>query len=352
NHYGGAPFYIKDGLGDGKLSSFIGCLFAIFCIVNSLTVGNIIQINASASAAYDTFGLNPLTVGIITAGVTLAVIIGGAQRISTLTSRLIPAVSMIYIFMCVSVIIAYRGFFLDVIDEIFRSAFSFSAAVGGVGGYTVAEAVRFGVTRGILTNEAGSGTSPTAHASSDAKTPHEQGLLGIFEVFADTIIICSLTAFAVLCAGMAGLTMSADPMLTASLTFSSVLGCTAPPILVFVSDMFVLATIISQHYYGEVAISYLTEKKTVKMAYTVIFLLTTVCGSVMSPAIIWNAADITVGAMTSVNVICVFLMRRQVMEEFSSREIVTRPHEIRKSAAFGEKSSCNGKKSVLKDRNI
>ncbi|MCD7783034.1 MAG: amino acid carrier protein [Firmicutes bacterium] len=309
-HYGGAPFYIRDGLGGGKLARALGGFFAVLCVINSFVVGNILQINAAASAAHDAFGINPVAVGAASALLTFAVIIGGAKRISALTSRLIPAVSLLYIFMCVSVIFAYGEYFCDALFDIFTSAFSFRSALGGAGGYTVAEAVRFGVTRGILTNEAGSGTSPTAHACSDAKSPHEQGTLGIFEVFVDTILICSLTAFAILTASRAGITLSDDPMRAASLAFSSVLGALAPPLLTAVSVMFVFATVISQHYYGETAIRYLFPGSGARRAYTLLYVCAAVVGSVISPAVMWNAADIIVGAMTSVNVVCLLLERR------------------------------------------
>ncbi len=306
---GGAPFYIAKG----AKSRTLGAVFAVFCIINSIVVGNILQVNAAASSASDSFAVPRVATGIIIAALTATVVIGGAKRISSVTSALIPIVSIIYILMCVAVTAKYAELLPTVTGRIFREAFSMPSAAGGVGGYGIAAAVRYGVTRGILTNEAGSGTSPTAHACADAASPMAQGCLGIFEVFADTIIICSMTAFAMLIGEEIGIAASTDAMTSASAVFSFVLGDGARTVLSFVIVVFVLATLISQHYYGEVALRFLGGRR-FGLIYTAAFIAAAVCGSVIAPQLMWELSDITVGLLTTVNVVCLCVMHRQVSE--------------------------------------
>ncbi len=306
--YGGAPFYIADGLG----LRTVGALFAVLCVVNSLTVGNILQVNAAARAAKIAIGVPEAVTGVLAAVLTCAVVAGGAHRISSLTSRLIPAVSLLYIFMCAAVILHHRDLIGAVTSRIFAEAFDFSSAVGGVGGFAISRAVRYGVTRGVLTNEAGSGTSPTAHACADAVSPMAQGCLGIFEVFADTIVICTFTAYAVLIGEELGIAASEDAVSAAVAIFSEVFGGFAAPALALVIFVFVFATLISQFYYGRIAHIFLGAENNLALPYLLAFMCTSVAGAVMVPDLMWNLSDITVGIMTTLNVICLIFLRKDV----------------------------------------
>lgn len=308
-YYGGAPYYIAKG----AKSRVLGAVFAVFCIINSIVVGNILQVNAAASSAADAFTVPKVATGIIIAAVTAAVVIGGAERISSVTATLIPIVSILYILMCGAVTVRHVDLLPTVTARILREAFSVTSAAGGVGGYGIAAAVRYGITRGILTNEAGSGTSPTAHACADAASPMAQGCLGIFEVFADTIIICSMTAFAMLIGEELGIAASEDAMTSASAVFSSVLGDGARTVLSVIVIVFVLATLISQHYYGEIALRFLGGRR-FGLIYTAAFLAAAVFGAVIAPQLMWELSDITVGLLTTVNVICLCMMHRQVAD--------------------------------------
>lgn len=309
-YYGGAPYYISDGM----RSRALGAVFAVFCIINSFTVGNILQVNAAASAAGSSFGVPKYIVGIVIAAVTAIVVLGGAERISSMTSAAIPITSAVYIIMCAAVIVLNLDLLPAVTERIFREAFSVSSVGGGVGGYGISTAIRYGVTRGILTNEAGSGTSPTAHACADAVSPMAQGSLGIFEVFADTIIICSMTAFAILIGEECGNAVTADAIDSASAVFSSILGGWAQTALALIILVFVFATLTSQHYYGEIAVTYLFNSKASKLCYTALFLLCTVYGSVIASPLMWELSDITVGLLTTANVVCLCVMRRDVVD--------------------------------------
>lgn len=312
--YGGSPYYIADGLPTGRrLAGKIGAAFAALCVVNSFTVGGVLQVNAAAGSAADLFGVPPLGVGCALAVLTAAAVTGGAKRISGLTVYMIPAVSALYIFMCVSVIVVCRDALPDAVLSIFEDAFSFRAAAGGAGGYMISAAIRYGVTRGVITNEAGAGTSPTAHACAEAYSAEAQGCLGIFEVFADTVLICTLTALAVLTAGGGEMIDAADAMSAAKESFTSALGGWAEPALVLSVFVFVLATLLSQHYYARVALRFFGGGERTVKVFTAAYILMVIFGSVMAPPSVWLVSDITVGLMTTVNVICLFVMRRQVL---------------------------------------
>ncbi len=315
--YGGAPCYIADGLPETtKLSrraaGALGAFFAVLCVGNSFTVGGILQVNAAATAASDMLSLPRILAGVLLALLTAAAVTGGARRISAVTSYMIPAVSALYIFMCAAVIFVCRDSLPSALSNIFASAFSTRAAVGGVGGYAVSTAIRYGVTRGVITNEAGAGTSPTAHACAESYSPEAQGCLGIFEVFADTVVICTLTALAVLTAGGGSLPDGGDAMTTATLAFSSTLGSWASPALALSVFVFVLATLLSQHYYARVALESLGAGRRAVAIFTVLYILMVVFGSVLSPSVVWLASDLTVSVMTTVNVVCLFALRSKV----------------------------------------
>ena len=327
-YYGGAPYYISGGL-PAKCSAPLGAVFAVLCIVNSFTVGGVLQVNAAAHSGAELLSVSPYVVGGVLAAFTLAAVTGGARRISNVTVWLIPAVSALYILMCSAVIVICRDSLPKVIERIFADAFSFRAAAGGGGGYMISAAIRYGVTRGVITNEAGAGTSPTAHACADAYSPESQGCLGIFEVFADTILICTLTAFAVLSAGGGGLIGAGDAMGVATESFSLVLGEWAAGAMTLSVFVFVLATLLSQHYYSRVAIKYLGGGESAVFLFTAAYILMVVFGSGMASPTVWLSADITVGLMTTINVACLFMMRRDIhapsLDKISREIAVTSP---------------------------
>ena len=311
-YYGGAPYYISEGLPGKHFPQLLGAFFAILCILNSVTVGNILQVNAASSASEYTAGIPRIVCGFLIAALTLVSVLGGVKRISAITSFLIPFVSVVYMLLCAVVIFGNAELIPTVIRRIFNEAFSLDSALGGVGGYGIVTAVRYGVTRGVLTNEAGSGTSPTAHAAADSTSPMAQGCLGIFEVFADTILICSMTAFAILIGVERGMILTEDAMGSAVSVFERFVGNSAPYILTFSVLVFVFATLIAQYYYGKTALYFLTDKKRFTVIYTAVFLASVIYGSVISPSLMWELSDITVGVMTTVNVICLLFMKEKV----------------------------------------
>lgn len=204
------------------------------------------------------------------------------------------------------------GYIPEVLADILSGAFSLKAAGGGALGFGLREAVRYGITRGIFSNEAGCGTSPTAHASADVESPHHQGCFGIFEVFADTILLCSMTALVILIAqkkyGLTGL----DGVPLTLRAFHLALGPAAEWIIAVSVVLFALATVIAQIYYGSVCVGYFTASRIAPKLYAICASAVSLIGTVINTSSMWIAADLTVGVMTVINVAVLIVMRREI----------------------------------------
>lgn len=316
NFIGGAMYTIRDGMKNkiGRRSAaFFGGIFALMCIVNSLVTGNIVQSN-SAAAVFS--GIPKYVIGIALALGITAVAIFGSDKISSVTFVLIPILSGIYIFLSMSIIFRNYSLIPEVMSRIIKGAFTPSAVIGGIGGYGIKEAVRFGITRGIFSNEAGCGTAPSAHAGANVKSPHHQGCFGIFEVIADTLILCSMTAFAIIIAQIKypNILSGSDGIPLTLLSYGSLLGDAAYYIIGVSVILFAFATIIAQLYYGAVAIGYFTESKLPYIVYIILAVSASIYGSVMSDSSMWIAADLTVGVMTVINVTVLLMLRRELRD--------------------------------------
>ena len=309
---GGAMYTLRNGFGKyvgEKASSACGGVFALLCIINSLVTGNLVQTNSAAAALPS---VHPAVIGGIIAICVLCVGLLGASKISTVTYALIPFLSGVYILMSLSVIIRGYGYIPEVITDILSGAFSLKAAGGGALGFGLREAVRYGITRGIFSNEAGCGTSPTAHASADVESPHHQGCFGIFEVFADTILLCSMTALVILIAqkkyGLYGL----DGVPLTLRAFRFALGPAAEWIIAVSVVLFALATVIAQIYYGSVAVGYFTASRIAPKIYVLCAAAVSLISTVIDTSSMWIAADLTVGVMTVINVVVLIVMRGEI----------------------------------------
>lgn len=199
---GGAMYYIEEGLKERKglkhIAKPLSVLFAIFCVLASFGIGNMAQVNSISSAMSSNFGIPAIVTGIVLAAVAALVVIGGIKRIAGVAEKFVPFMAVFYIVGCLFIFISNFKQIPYVFSSIFSNAFSFSAVAGGVGGYIIKRAVTMGFKRGVFSNEAGLGSSVMVHSASDVKEPVIQGMWGIFEVFFDTIIVCTLTAFVIL----------------------------------------------------------------------------------------------------------------------------------------------------------
>ncbi|MGM9637290.1 MAG: alanine/glycine:cation symporter family protein [Eubacteriales bacterium] len=290
-HSGGAMYYMK--------KRALALPFSILCICASLTLGNLMQINAVADTADSVFNIPPLPLAAAVCLFLYPAIRKGIKRISSVTAFLVPIMSLLYVLLCLFVIIPNLKEIPSILLWILRDAFRPSAALGGIGGFLLMRSMRYGISRGLVSNEAGCGTAPIAHASADTESPVRQGFLGIFEVFADTIIMCSLTAFVVL------LSIEHYPHLDSMelviACFSRYLGESSGYLLAICVFFFALATMIGWSYYGMISLDYLTGSRRIKHLYILLYVLITLPGAVMSGSLMWQFTDFTVGIMTVIN---------------------------------------------------
>ena len=313
---GGAHFYISDLGRTGvakRISAIAAALFSIFCVAASLTIGSAVQSNAVAVSLGKLTNMSPLLCGILLAIPTFAAISGGMKRISALCVRLVPAMSLVYIAMSLYVIIVNHHLLGEVFSLIFSSAFDFDAARGGIFGFILSRALSVGVTRGIVSNEAGCGTAPMAHANANVDYPARQGLWGIVEVAIDTLLICTMTALVVLCAQLRGVIPTGDGMRDALDSFGQFIPHADLPICAAII-VFVFCTLLCWFYYGSESISYLTKNRCPKHIYPVVFTLCCVFGALYG-SVVWSLADLSVSLMTIVNLAAIMTSLPEIKQE-------------------------------------
>lgn len=310
---GGPMYYMEHGLHAKPLA----VVFSLFCILETLVGGNLVQSNSIATALEASFCFDRLTVGIITTVLTGVVILGGIKRIGKVSERLVPCMALLFLIGGLIVLFAHRAALPEAIRLIFHEAFSPKAACGG---YGAAAAMRYGVARGVFTNEAGLGTSAMAHAAADVDSPARQGMWGIFEVFIATLVICSITALVILTSGVYDID-SALRAITSGCVENSMLGAplsSAAFATVFDSFggafvsvcliLFAFTSLLGACYYGEQCISYLTGTHRAVPFYRVFFLAAIVLGSVSDLSATWLFVDLTNGLMAIPNLIALLLL--------------------------------------------
>lgn len=318
-HYGGPMYYIENGL--GKNFKFLAVIFAVFGGLASFGIGNIAQSSEIAGAVEGLFGVSPLVTGIILAVLVGIVTIGGVKRIGLVTSYMVPFMAIFYVLSGIAVVVLKIGELPAVFGSIFKGAFSLRSVGGGVFGYVIAEAVRQGFARGVFSNEAGLGSAPMAHAASSTEEPTEQALWGIFEVFADTIVICTFTALSVLLSGITetpgGLDAFSSKGAAAAEAFNMILPGSVGGIVIQISILFfALSTILGWSYYGQSCWEYLTGgSKAAVLLYKVLFIAFCVVGSVGSGTLMWDISDTLNGLMAIPNLVALLLLSGAVAAE-------------------------------------
>lgn len=311
-HKGGPMYYIENGL--GKNFKWLAVIFALLGGIASFGIGNIAQSSEIAGAMNSIFGVAPLAAGIIVAVIVAIVVIGGVKRIGQVTSYLVPFMSIFYIVAGVIVIAMRLTDIPAVLKAIFTEAFSFKAVEGAIFGVAIMKAMQNGFARGVFSNEAGLGSAPIAHAASSSDEPCEQAIWGVFEVFIDTIIICTITALAVILSGVlntaGGLDAFASKGAAAVAAFNAILPGTLGGLAIQISLIFfALSTILGWSYYGERCWGYLSkDNKAVILIYKVAFVLFCIVGAVGSGTLMWNIADTLNGLMAIPNLVALLLL--------------------------------------------
>ena len=316
--HGGASYYISDCLsarGKSGAGKMLGATFAVLCIVNSVSMGCMIQSNAVSSSFSGVLGVREWIVGAVLGVLCILVITGNAKWVSGFCERTVPLMTVGYILLSVAVIAVRWDSVPEAFGAIFEDAFSARSAVGGVFGFLVSQQLKSGTMRGLMSNEAGCGTAPTAHAAANTSSAKKQGLWGIFEVFVDTLLLCTLTAIAIILAGGEALRYESDPMMMAIRSYSEILGEWSAYFMCISVLLFAFATIVCWAHYGKESLRYLTKKRAAGALYVVLFAVFVFVGAVAAPSFSWLFADLSIGIMTLINLPVLFAMRREIKDE-------------------------------------
>ena len=318
---GGAMYYLHDGLGEKKGCKWIGKIlavaFSVFCFLASFGIGNMTQVNSISGNMNAVFGVPAWVTGLVILVMSALVIVGGLKRIATVTEKIVPFMVLIYMVGSIAILVMNIRMVPAVFAAIFKGAFAVKAAGGGIVGYGMKLAIEQGMKRGVFSNEAGLGSSVMVHSNSNVREPVRQGMWGIFEVFADTIMVCSLTAFSVLSSGLVDLEtgvtvaeyggVALTNATVVSTVFTIYFGKLGGAFVALSIMLFAYSTVLGWSHYGSKACEYLFGTKST-MVYRVIFVLATFGGSVMGANLAWDIADTLNGMMMIPNLIGVIVL--------------------------------------------
>lgn len=314
---GGAMYYLKDGLGAKKGCKWIGAilavLFCIFCLFASFGIGNLSQMNSIAVNLDSAFGIPNWVTGAAFVIIAGLVIVGGLKRIASVTEKIVPAMVLLYLIGTISIFIANIDMAGAVFSSIIKNAFGIDAVAGGFAGIVMKEVITWGCKRGVFSNEAGLGSSVMVHSCSNVKEPVKQGMWGIFEVFVDTIIVCTLSAFAVLSSGVVDLAtgrileseVEASALVGAS--FETLFGGFGKYFIAVAIMLFAFSTILGWSVYGTKAWEYLFGTKST-IIYKVIFVGMVFVGPMLHSSLAWDVSDTFNGLMMIPNLIGVITL--------------------------------------------
>ena len=313
-HVLGGPFYtIEKGM--GKNWKWLAVAFSLLGALAAFGIGNMTQVNAISGNMQNVFGIPTWVTGAIVMILVGLVVVGGLKRIASVTEKIVPFMVILYMIGTIAIFFINIGQIGSVFSSIFKGAFGMSAAAGGVVGYGMKLAIEWGMKRGVFSNEAGLGSSVMVHSNSNVKEPVKQGMWGIFEVFADTIVVCTLTAFAVLSSGIIDLNTGVLTEAFSSLTkndlvatvFNKQFGVIGSSFIAISIALFAFSTVLGWSHYGTKACEYLLgEKNTVP--YRVLFVLLVFGGAVMGDNLAWDLADTFNGLMMIPNLIGVIAL--------------------------------------------
>ncbi len=326
--FAGGPMYtLRYGFPVRWLGRALGVLFALFAVFASFGMGNMTQSNSIAAAFHETFGIPEAKTGLVVTILVILTVLGGIRSISRISLFMVPAMALFYIAGAAAVIVMHLDRLPQGLAEIVRMAFSSRAMAGGMGGallVSMQDAMRWGVSRGIFSNEAGLGAGGITAAAAYTDSPVRQGYISMTGVFFDTIVICSLTGLALAASGVLGARDERGELLTgAALTiaaFSTVFGRLGGCFVSMAIAFFAFATIIAWEYQGERAFGFLVKKKSYCLCYRFLYGLLTFAGAVCSLEVVWDFSDIMNALMAVPNLICVLALSGVVCREMNGYE--------------------------------
>ncbi len=322
---GGAMVYLKEGFSAKKglkvIGAVLGVVFALFCIIASFGIGNMSQINTIAANFNATFNIPLVVTGVILMSLMAFMALGGLKRVASFTELLVPFMSIFYILGAVIIVILNGSQIIPAFAAIFKGAFGFNAVAGGAVGATIMLAAQKGIARGVFSNEAGLGSSALVHSSADVKEPVKQGVWGVFEVFVDTIIICSLTAFVILTSGVIDLSTGlvatgyaesgASVLVTEA--FKNTFGVAGGYFATIAIFFFAISTVIGWFIYGSKSCQFLFGKTATDL-YKSIFISIIMIGATMDLSLAWDISDTFNGLMAIPNLIGLVILSGTVFK--------------------------------------
>ncbi len=288
---GGPVYYIKAGI-KGKGGQVLAALFAVFIVLALGLFGIMVQSNSIGSSFQSAFNVNPLIVGVIVAIVVVIIALGGVSSIASITEKIVPIMAGFYIVGALFILITNIGAIPEVFRQIFVGAFNPAAVMGGVAGATIKEAIRYGVARGLFSNEAGMGSTPHSHALAKVNHPCEQGLAAIIGVFIDTFIVLNLTAFVVIMSGtwqdpgLAGIAITQTAFIKYFGNFGNIF-------IAICMLFFAFSTIIGWYFFAQLNVKYLTKNSAMAVkVFTIVVALFVVVGSILKVELVWELSDV------------------------------------------------------------
>lgn len=310
--------YINDVLNERKkprLGAILSFIFALLCLVNSLSMGCLIQVNAMVGVCKDILHIRPIVTGALCALLMIAVSSGGLKRISSATNKIVPFMTVVFCILSFAALIIKADRIPSALSEIIHSAFEWRGVTGGIGGFFISRSVRLGVMRGLISNEAGAGTSPMAHSASSSDSPAEQGFLGIIEVLIDTVFLCTLTALVILVSYPEVEHYADNSVMMTVGAYSAALGGWVEPVMCVLVLLFGLATVFCQCFYGKLCLSHLTKSRIAQTVLTLLYGAAALLSAGTPPGSVWGVADLSIGIMTLINISILLLERKRIKTE-------------------------------------
>ena len=320
--HGGAMYYIRYGLAERKRTSRaakpLAAVFAGACVLASFGMGNIVQMNSAALALESGFGVHAWIAGLALTVCAGAVIFGGMKRTAKVSEKLVPLMALFYVAGALIIVVMHAGNIPAALAAIFKGAFNLNAAGGGALGYGISQTITWGFKRGAFSNEAGLGSAVMVNSASNVKEPVHQGMWGVFEVFADTIVVCTLTALVILTTGVVDLESGAvlagvqDNALVGQ-AFTAAFGSFGPKFIAVSILLFAYSTTLGWSHYGTKAVEYLFGTAGSRI-YKVVFVCMTVVGATMKLGLAWDLSDTFNGLMMIPNLIGVLALSSTVVD--------------------------------------
>lgn len=316
NVTGGPAYYIKAAF-KGKLGKVLSAVFSVLIVLALGFAGNMVQANSIGDAFSNAYGINPIIIGVIVAAVSLFVFLGGVKRIASVTEKLVPIMAGLYIIGALIIVIIKIENLPAAFRDIFVGAFSPKALGGAAIGITVQKAMRYGIARGLFSNEAGMGSTPHAHAIAKVKEPCEQGVVAMLGVFLDTFIVLTLTALVILVTGVLpdGYKGLLEGVGLTQAGFTSVFGSFGSSFIAICMLFFAFSTIIGWYFFGETNVRLLFGSKGVKV-YAVLVTIFIVIGSSLKVDLVWSLADCFNGLMVIPNLLALLALSGIVTKEY------------------------------------